>query len=140
MLQVQLPTGQWPANGDNTRQGYELGIYTGHGADEFHAYGHTTPHDAGFIHGQRTNSSWLIPGYGGVALRERDGPLESQVNIDSFHLGWYGHTPTTVNNLQLSAFGHTMLDLRRYERTRYVRPKTPLQHVPFSIKKTCGVA
>ena len=107
VLNVQQPNGPWPANGDNTREGYKIGYGVTSSCPncargQFEAYHQTET----YIPGQRTNTSWMIPAYGAVALREHDGELMSQVNIDSYHLGWYGHCTFAVNNLQLTAFGH----------------------------------
>lgn len=108
LLQCQQPNGQWPANGDNNREGfaYDHGVSAGIAV-------------AGkAIAVVRTNTSGFLPAYGHLALRSDGGGDAAQLQLDYQHSGGYHHMPPAVNAIQLTAFGRTVLDHFRYERTR----------------------
>ena len=100
LFDLQLPNNQWPANGDNNREGFRStdGYITVAGRN---------------IAAARSNSSALAPAYGHVALRAH--AEGSQINIDYASAGGYHHMPKAILSLQLSAFGRQLLDHFRYE-------------------------
>eukprot|EP00947_MAST-08B_sp_MAST-8B-sp1_P004271 g4271.t1 len=131
LLQIQMPLwprGQWPANGDNTREGFvvdrEAGTFRAYkdptgGAGSSSSSSSSSSDGYKWLEANRTDHSWLLPAYGAIALRS-DGKSDtaSQTNIELFQNGNYGHCSMQANSIQLSAFGVSLIDGKRYERTR----------------------
>ena len=121
LFQLQQPNGQWPANGDNTREGFEIGTAAEGHEGKFRAYksgGGAATGGYMWLNSTRTNTGWLIPAYGGVALRAGAGTEDSQINMEPFQNGNYGHCSMQAGAIQLTAFGRALIDGKRYERTR----------------------
>lgn len=113
LLNVQCPDGQWPANGDNSREGFTLQ------ADQAtSAICCGLVLDGEYVPAARSNGSSLMAAYGHVALRSDAGSDAPQLNFEFTKSGNHHHTPPAVLSIQLTAFGRPLLDHNRYQRTR----------------------